>query len=307
MAKAAYKVDGAATEVALRTRIRSKRRKNIIFVAAAIFALILLVLAFWQGIIVRHYTEKSDKLTAPIRMMVLSDLHSTIYGKDQKDLIEIIHSQAPDVIFLVGDIADDRVPHDGTKQLIARIGKEYPCYYVSGNHEYWSGEIGTIKGMMRASGIMVLEGDSKVIEINGQSLRICGVDDPDGFLPPYKESGAVRPAHWSDQLEACDKYTKDDIYTILLSHRPEKVNDYNKCRFDLILCGHAHGGQVRIPGILNGLYAPNQGFFPKYVGGYYKLENSTMIVSRGLVKNDIPRIFNPPEIVIIDVKPTHPL
>lgn len=280
-----------------------KKKKYIILAAVSILLIAIVIAAFWQGLVVRHYTERSDKIAVPIRMAVLADLHSTIYGESQEDLIGAIREHKPDVIFLVGDIADDNVPHDGTKQLLEMIGEEYPCYCVSGNHEYWSDEISTIKEMIRSCRVIILEGNTEIIEINGQLLRVCGVDDPDGFQPEYAEPGVEMPKRWYDQLKACDSQTGDDIYTVLLSHRPEKVADYNECGFDLILCGHAHGGQVRIPGILNGLYAPNQGFFPEYAGGRYKLKNSVMIVSRGLVKANIPRIFNPPELVIVDVEP----
>ncbi len=90
---------------------------------------------------------------------------------------------------------------------------------------------------------------------------------------------------------------------MLLVHRPENYADYRKYAFDLVLCGHAHGGQWRIPGILNGLYAPSQGLFPKYAGGYYNEESVPMIVSRGLAREStiVPRFYNPPELVIVDL------
>ncbi|MPN11952.1 hypothetical protein SDC9_159261 [bioreactor metagenome] len=138
--------------------------------------------------------------------------------------------------------------------------------------------------------------------MNGQKLSICGVDDPDGFDPVYAEASAF--SSWQDELESCQKTTNPSIYSILLSHRPELIEEYTNSGFDLVLAGHAHGGQIRIPGVLNGLYAPDQGFFPKYAGGQYQLGETTMIVSCGLsLKKGIPRIFNPPELVVIDLEP----
>ena len=96
----------------------------------------------------------------------------------------------------------------------------------------------------------------------------------------------------------------DDVpgYRILLAHRPERFRTYQRFGFDLVLSGHSHGGQVRIPFILNGLYAPDQGWFPKYAGGVYRHGNMTHVVSRGLSYNEkLPRIFNPPEVVVIDI------
>jgi len=94
-------------------------------------------------------------------------------------------------------------------------------------------------------------------------------------------------------------------FTLLLSHRPERIEDYLGYPFDLILSGHAHGGQWRLPGIVNGLYAPNQGLFPKYAGGRYDFEDTAFLVSRGLAREStkIPRVFNRPELVVVDLIP----
>ena len=102
-------------------------------------------------------------------------------------------------------------------------------------------------------------------------------------------------------LDAVKAQAKKDHFTVLLSHRPELFENYVSRAFDLVLCGHAHGGQWRIPGVLNGLYAPQQGLFPLYAGGKYEKGSTTMIVSRGLAKETtpIPRIFNPPELVVV--------
>jgi predicted MPP superfamily phosphohydrolase len=117
------------------------------------------------------------------------------------------------------------------------------------------------------------------------------VDDPDGLIS----------TDWSAQLGACAP--NDDIYAILLSHRPERGALYRDAGFDLALVGHAHGGQVRLPLLLNGLYAPNQGWFPKHAGGRYEIGDMTMIVSRGLQNWGLPRVFNPPEMVLVDIVP----
>ena len=128
------------------------------------------------------------------------------------------------------------------------------------------------------------------------TLRICGVDDPSAFAG---ESG------WLEQFRACQALTGDSRYTVLLSHRPERGEDYQGKGFDLVLAGHAHGGQWRIPGVLNGLLAPDQGLLPAYAGGLYALEDTTLVVSRGLAREStrVPRLFNPPELVILDVIP----
>lgn len=261
-------------------------------------AVIITAAALWPGIVVKHYTDESGKIDSEIKLAVISDLHSGIYGENQKQLLGVLHRQNPDVILLTGDIADDHVSHDGTRQLLEVLGEMFPCFYVSGNHEFWSGEADYIKDMIRSFGVKVLEGECEIIEIQGQKLRICGVDDPERFdANVYTEDG------WKNQFNNCRAETGDGIYSVLLSHRPELADLYNNSGFDLVAAGHAHGGQVRIPFVLNGLLAPNQGFFPKYAGGKYILGNTVMVVSRGLGRNRIPRIFNPVEVVIINLRP----
>lgn len=279
-------------------KIKNGKKKIIwgLFLAAGILA----VTAFWQGLTVTHYTIQTDKISSPIRMAFLTDLHSTIFGDHQTELIKAIQVQNPDIILLAGDIADDEVPHDGTRQLLSVIGTEYPCYYVSGNHEYWSGEADVIKKMISSYGVTILAGETRDIEVNHQKIQIGGVDDPEGFKNTPVEDGM--PKGWQEQLTACRSEIDAVRYSILLSHRPELAEQYKNSGFDLVLAGHSHGGQVRIPGLLNGLIAPNQGWFPKYAGGSCQLGSTTMIVSRGLSRSRLPRIFNPPELVIVDLK-----
>ena len=128
------------------------------------------------------------------------------------------------------------------------------------------------------------------------TLRICGVDDPSAFAG---ESG------WLEQFRACQALTGDSRYTVLLSHRPERTEDYAGRGFELVLAGHAHGGQWRLPGLLNGLFAPDQGLFPTYAGGRYALGDTTLLVSRGLAREStrLPRFYNRPELVMVELRP----
>ena len=140
----------------------------------------------------------------------------------------------------------------------------------------------------------MLEGACVPVAVDGQTIQLCGVDDP-----------AAGEAVWRAQLARAAAQADPDLFTILLTHRPERVEAYRGRGFDLILAGHAHGGQWRLPGVVNGLLAPDQGLFPPYAGGRYELEGGTLIVSRGLAREStrVPRVFNRPELVIIDVTP----
>ncbi len=265
--------------------------------------LLLGIAAFWQGLSVQHYIIPTDRITSSVRLALLTDLHSTRYGENQRELIEAIQKQEPDLILLVGDIADDEVPHDAAWELLSAIAEKYPCYYVAGNHEFWADDTEGIKEQIRSFGVEVLEGTSKTIEIRGQEVQISGVDDPARFSGGARLEDSSVPAEWLDQFQTVCAQVDEDAYSILLSHRPELVDYYEGSGFDLVVSGHAHGGQVRIPGILNGLFAPNQGFFPQYAGGKYELGETTLVVSRGLSKSRLPRIFNPPELVVINLYP----
>ena len=150
-------------------------------VLVLLLAAVCLMAACSQKLAVQYYAEETDKVTEPVRLAVLTDLHSTFYGKGQEELIHTLDRQEPDVVLLVGDIADDEVPHDGTKALLSAIGGRYPCFYVTGNHEYWSGEAEEIKEMIASYGVTVLEGESRFLNAGEQKIQICGVDDPDGF------------------------------------------------------------------------------------------------------------------------------
>lgn len=261
---------------------------------AALAGTAVLTAALWQGLTLRRYALHTDKLSAPVRLLLLTDLHSTFYGRAQRGLLSAIQAQTPDAVLLAGDMADDSRGDAGVDALMSALGGAYPCCYVSGNHEVRTGCLEALKRRFRSWGITVLEGSGTLLATPGGTLRICGVDDPSAFAG---ESG------WLEQFRACQALTGDSRYTVLLSHRPERTECYRDSGFDLVVSGHAHGGQVRLPGMINGLFAPHQGAFPDYAGGLYALGSTTLVVSRGLCRNLLPRVFNPPELVALDLLP----
>lgn len=244
-----------------------------------------------------NYKIESDKVEQPIRIALITDLHSDWYGKNQSVLIHALEAQKPDVVLLVGDIFDDTKSYNNAEIALRELSARYPCYYVTGNHEYWSKDIDNILAIVEFYQIPILSAECETVEIHGETINICGVDDPD--VAAYANGVGIL-----DQLKTVEEAADSEAYTVLLSHRPEFAEIYKRYDFDLVLCGHAHGGQWRIPGVMNGLYAPNQGLFPEYAGGRYDFETYTMIVSRGLAREStpIPRVFNRPELVIIDLE-----
>ena len=282
-----------------------RKRATWILLIAGIFLLSLILAGFWNGLTVRHYTVDTgrDLAEGSVRLALITDLHSCSYGKGMKTLIDAVNAEEPDVILLGGDIFDDELPDDNAQAFLAGLGGGVPCYYVTGNHEYWSGEdaFGKKMAILERYGIIRLSGTGETIEIGGLRLLICGVDDPcqwTGVLLNDVPEGFLR------ELAEVSALVEEDAYSILLTHRPELFELYGKYGFDLALSGHAHGGQWRIPLLMNGFYAPNQGFFPKLAGGKYEKNGTVMIVSRGLARETtrIPRLFNPPELVIVDLE-----
>lgn len=260
---------------------------------------ILLYAAFYHGLVLKKYAVHTNKL-APgdsIRIVLIADLHSHIYGEEQTEIVSLIEQQKPDLIALAGDIADDIAPILGTELFLEGIKDLAPIYYVSGNHECWSNKIHYIKALLRKYGVTVLENNYEYIKVKNSSIIIGGVDDPDmvRFEKPDFD--------WEAEFHKAFSVLQDQPeFKILLAHRPELIEVYKESNFDLVLSGHAHGGQVRIPLVLNGLFAPNQGWFPAYAGGVYQHGPLTHIVSRGVSYNPrLPRIFNPPEVVVIEI------
>ena len=280
--------------------MKTLRKRWKIWLAAGAVLAALAVWALWTGLAVRTYTLETAKLDQPVRLLLLTDLHSTVHGRDQRALIDLVRAQAPDAVLLSGDIADDEVPHRGTELLLEAVAGKYPCFYVTGNHEFWAEGTEEILEMFRRYGVTVLAGTWSDLTVRGQTIRIFGVDDPEGF---EAAPGEAVPAGWLEQWETCRAGLEEGTFSVLLSHRPELTEHYRGSGFDLVVSGHAHGGQVRIPLLLNGLYAPNQGFFPQYAGGLYDLDGTALAVSRGLSISRLPRVFNPPEAVVIDLVP----
>lgn len=245
----------------------------------------------------RTYPVLSEKIKAPIKILQISDLHSSHYGREHSELIDAITDISPDIIVMTGDILDNRAPNGACFQLLKRLASLYPCYYVSGNHEVYTHLVDAIKDMLVSYGIKVLEGENEAVRVGEQNIVIGGVDDPIESPDRY---GRL----WEDQLTDCGKSLDGSDFSILLSHRPELISYYEETPFDLVLCGHAHGGQVIVPSLINGLYAPHQGLFPKYAGGEYIMANGgKMIVSRGLSRLVRPRVFNRPELVLVTLLP----
>lgn len=273
------------------------RKKHWWILPALAILVILTLIALDERLILRTYTVASPKLTAEVRLAVVTDFHSS---DNADDVVAMVASCAPDAVLLVGDMFDDDIanrPTERTLSLMRQLSALYPCYYVSGNHEAWTGEMDALYQQTEEAGVTVLRMSSGVLTVRGQRIALCGVPDP------YEMVFSGAPDTEEQLRQAMENVDSAD-FTVLLAHRPELLAKYAQFPLDLVVSGHAHGGQVRIPGVLNGLYAPNQGWFPKLAGGAYTQDGTTLIVSRGLaVRTRLPRIFNRPEVVLVRCLP----
>ena len=273
------------------------RKKHWWILPVLAILVILTLIALDERLILRTYTVASPKLTVEVRLAVVTDFHSS---DNADDVVAMVASCAPDAVLLVGDMFDDDTqnrPTERTLSLMRQLSAQYPCYYVSGNHEAWTGEMDALYQQTEEAGVTVLRMSSGVLTVRGQRIALCGIPDP------YEMVFSGAPDTEEQIRQALEDVDSAD-FAVLLAHRPELLAKYAQFPFDLVVSGHAHGGQVRIPGVLNGLYAPNQGWFPKLAGGAYTQDGTTLIVSRGLaVRTRLPRIFNRPEVVLVRCVP----
>ena len=273
------------------------RKKHRWILPVLAILVVLTLIALDERLILRTYTVVSPKLTAEVRLAVVTDFHSS---DNADDVVAMVASCAPDAVLLVGDMFDDDIanrPTERTLSLMRQLSAQYPCYYVSGNHEAWTGEMDALYQQTEEAGVTVLRMSSAVLTVRGQRIALCGIPDP------YEMVFSGAPDTEEQLRQALEDVDSAD-FTVLLAHRPELLAKYAQFPLDLVVSGHAHGGQVRIPGVLNGLYAPNQGWFPKLAGGAYTQDGTTLIVSRGLaVRTRLPRIFNRPEVVLVRCVP----
>ena len=293
---------GSAAMLLAMLAVRHKTRHAKFMVGIPLIIMIqvtIIVFALNQSLSVSHYSVKSAKISGQIKLALLTDYHSCNYGDGQRELLNAIYAELPDAILLCGDIFDNELPPDNTIELIRGLSDRYPCYYVTGNHEFWSGRADEFKDILASHDVKVLEGTGDLLDVRGDTIRIIGIDDPD------TDRRTNRAAPYAEQIRRLSALSDSEIFTIMLSHRPERIDEFLPLKPDLVLSGHAHGGQWRIPFILeNGLLSPDQGLFPKYANGEYFFNDTELIVSRGLAREStaVPRLFNRPEIVVITLE-----
>lgn len=232
------------------------------------------------------------------RIVQVSDLHNTDFGDR---LINKISQAEPDIIVVTGDIIDFYSTDLPVAVEFAEKACEIaPVYYVTGNHEYRIADYGIFKTQLEKAGVEILEGETVEINRNGEKISLTGIDDTTFFGSEILNEQYIM---FSKKLKSLAE-NADEATNILLSHKPEYFELYAECGFDVVFCGHAHGGQIRLP-FIGGIYTPDQGFFPEYAEGVHTSGKTNMVISRGLGNSLFPlRVFNRPEIIVCNLGET---
>lgn len=274
-----------------------KKRKCLVYAAAVVFAAALLTAyVLWANTALQVNEIKISSSRLPDEfngfcIAHVSDLHDSDLGNCNEDILTALREQKPDIIAVTGDFTDTYSADSLRAVEFAESAVHIaPVYFVTGNHEGNISEssYAQFEEKLCQAGVKVLRCDAELIERNGQFISVCGVDDP-------IFSGEKITAERLRNLFA------DNGFKVLLSHRPELMDVYSDAGIDLVLSGHAHGGQFRLP-FIGGLYAPHQGVFPEYDSGLFNQGRTYMVVSRGIGNSVFPlRLNNRPELIFIEL------
>lgn len=262
-----------------------------------IIVLLTIILFVWinnKWITISEYVISSPDIPAAFdgaRIVQVSDLHNATFGGDQAALLGKVAAAEPDVVFVTGDLVDkDRYNLEVALEFINELSVLADVYFVTGNHEISRGRVDEILSALRETDITILENEMVEWITEGEQIYIAGIHDP---LLGYADGDSEYSTQSLEEIPFTDEFT------LLLAHRPELVDEYAKTEADVVFSGHAHGGQIRLPGI-GGLYAPGQGFFPELTEGVTRFGDLQLVISRGLGNSSFPlRIFNRPEIVVV--------
>lgn len=271
--------------------MKSKTKRILI-----VFILLILLTGFCYVqngyLVVTHYTYVSEKISedlAGYRIVQISDLHNATFGKDNQRLVKKIEVLNPDMIVITGDMVDSNRPNvDVALDFATQAAKICPTYYITGNHENWlsAGDNQRLLKGLSDAGVICLSDETTDIKVKNSTFTLIGLNDE-----------SLR----GNTLQNLVKNQDEAQLQILLAHEPQYLEKYAMSKVDLVLAGHAHGGQFRIP-FVGGLVAPDQGFFPEYTEGVHVDGQTTMVISRGLGNSVVPlRLFNLPEVVCIDM------
>ncbi|MBQ8278575.1 MAG: metallophosphoesterase [Roseburia sp.] len=285
----------------------NKTRKKILIIVLGIVATVFVAWVAWDNarIVVTPIEVKSERLPEEFdgyKIAHVSDLHNDEFGENNEKLLALIKEAKPDMIAITGDLLDSRrTSVEKALNFVQQAVQIAPCYYVTGNHESRiDEEYEQLEKAMTEAGVIILRNDKLNLGKDGAQITVAGIDDPRFVLSSDRLEKMESVI--GDVLTGLLKDVPEEQFTLLLSHRPELFELYCEQEVDLVLSGHVHGGQFRIPGI-GGLIGPGQGLLPDYDAGLYSNDSTNMVLSRGLGQSIVPfRINNPPELVVVTLR-----
>ena len=294
------------------------KKKRIIIILSAIVLLLAasIPLLIWgnTALMITEFTICDDEIPesfSGLRIAQISDLHDAEFGEDNEELVALVRDSQPDIIVITGDFVDrTRTDLELSLSFAEEMVGIAPTYFVTGNHEAALGfsVYSEFKGDLTELGVTVLENEVTSLERNGEKIAIMGVQDPnalkdwDSMTKEEENDPEIDFKIMRESLSGIIDEVEGYPYTVLLSHRPEVFDVYVDHEIDLVISGHLHGGQIRLP-FVGGFYTPNQGLFPRFMDGLYSEGETNMIISRGLGNSSFPlRVNNRPELVIITLQ-----
>lgn len=262
--------------------------------------LVFLIYIFWSNTSIELskidiYDNQIPESFSNFKILHVSDLHNRKFGRNNNKLINLMQKTKSDIIVITGDLIDTKTTDlINAREFIENIVDIAPVFYVTGNHEARSEIYKDLEQMLMALKVNVLKDKAVYLNIKNEFILVAGIDDPEFSKQTYNVFQI--PEKLNEEIREFNGFK------ILLSHRPELIDLYTGSNINLVFCGHAHGGQVRIP-FLGGLISPDQGIFPEYSGGCYEINATKMVVSRGLGNSIVPvRINNRPHLILVTLK-----
>lgn len=279
--------------------MKAKRKSRHIGLKILLFLILLVSLLFYDSntrIVTDAYPVYYNNLPASFdgyRIAQLSDIHAAQFGDNNSKLIDAVIGTHPNIIVITGDLITFTDTIDDVRFTIEPLIKALvitaPVYYVTGNHEWDSDCLRELLKMLKQNGVTVLQNDYVRLSVGDSAIVLAGVDDPNG------PADMISPETFVSKIRSAE----GDPFIALLAHRNNYLNRFSELGIDLVLCGHAHGGLIRLP-LIGGLVGPSRDLFPKYTNGVYTQNGTNMLVSRGIGNSTgIPRFLNNPQIPVV--------
>ena len=272
------------------------KRRGCLHTLFVLVAVALIATGFWHFennvIDAEEIAVSSARLPSAFdgfRVVVISDLHGKEFSPDNEELVAAVAAAEPDLIALTGDLGDENADPETVAAQMAPLTALAPTYYVSGNHEWVMEDPWGFFGLLEENGVKVLHNAWETLTVDGETIVLAGVDDPNG---PWDQKTP-------EQLVAEIRASLGDPYILMLAHRNEQLDMWSDLDVDTVLCGHGHGGIVRLP-FVGGVLGQGRQLFPEYTNGLYTQGRTQMVVSRGLGNSGLPfRLFNRPHLPIV--------